>query len=84
MLGNVWEWVDEASPPGPATFERFKSLLKEMKLAPPARDEPWYMVRGQSFDAGEKLEPGSLWDISTAPERISSIITGFRCVKDAP
>jgi serine/threonine-protein kinase len=84
MSGNVWELMDEMSPPGPATFARFTNLFKELKLAPPTRDEPWYMVRGQSFSAGEKLEPGGLWDISTAPERISAIDTGFRCVKEAP
>ncbi|MCX6629747.1 MAG: bifunctional serine/threonine-protein kinase/formylglycine-generating enzyme family protein [Candidatus Solibacter sp.] len=83
MSGNVWELVDEVSPPGPQTFQRLTSQFKELKLAPPTREEPWYMVRGQSFDAGEKLEPGGLWDISTVPERLASINTGFRCVKDA-
>jgi serine/threonine-protein kinase len=83
MSGNVWELIDEVSAPGPATFERFTNQFKGLGLAPPTHDEPWYMVRGQSFFAGEKLEPGGLWDISTAPERSVAIDTGFRCVKDA-
>jgi serine/threonine-protein kinase len=82
MLGNVWEMVDEMSPPGPASFLRITNEFKKHNLAAPTHDEPWYMIRGESFFAGEKLEPGGLWDISTAPERSTSIITGFRCVKD--
>jgi serine/threonine-protein kinase len=83
MSGNVWELVDEVSPPGEGAFAKFTEVFRQLKLAPPTRDEPWYMVRGQSFFAGEKLDPAGLWDISTAPERSSAIDTGFRCVKDA-
>jgi serine/threonine-protein kinase len=83
LSGNVWELVDEMSPPGPETFKRFTNQFKTLNLAPPTREEPWYMVRGQSFFAGEKLDPAGLWDISTAPGRSAAIDTGFRCVKDA-
>ena len=65
MSGNVWELVDQVSPPGRASLAEFTKLFKALKLAPPTRDEPWYMVRGQSFVAGEKLDPAGLWDIST-------------------
>ena len=49
MSGNVWELVDQVSPPGNGAFAEFARLFHELKLAPPTRDEPWYMVRGQSF-----------------------------------
>jgi len=84
MLGNVWELVDQVSPPGPLALDRFSKLFKKLKLAPPTAGEPWYMIRGQSFRAEETLDPGGLWDIFTVPERGSTIDIGFRCVKDAP
>jgi formylglycine-generating enzyme required for sulfatase activity len=83
LSGNVWELVDQVSPPGNGAFAEFSKLFKEMKLAPPTRDEPWYMVRGQSFFAAEKLDPAGLWDNSTVPERGAAENIGFRCVKDA-
>ena len=84
MSGNVWELVDQVSPPGNGAFAEFARLFHELKLAPPTRDEPWYMVRGQSFFAAEKLDAAGLWDTSTVPERGSAPNIGFRCVKDAP
>ena len=84
MLGNVWELVDQVSPPGPLALDRFSKLFKKLKLAPPTAGEPWYMIRGQSFRAEETLDQGGLWDIFTVPERGSTIDIGFRCVKDAP
>ena len=83
LSGNVWELVDQVSPPGNGAFAEFSKLFKEMKLAPPTRGEPWYMVRGQSFFAAEKLDPAGLWDNSTVPERGAAENIGFRCVKDA-
>ena len=83
MSGNVWELVDQTSPPGNVAFAEFTKLFKELKLAPPTRDEPWYMVRGQSFFAAEKLDAAGLWDTSTVPERGANVNIGFRCVKDA-
>jgi eukaryotic-like serine/threonine-protein kinase len=82
MSGNVWELVDQLSPPGEGAFANFTDLFKRLKLAPPTRTEPWYMIRGQSFGAEEKLEPAGLYDISTAPERGPAPNIGFRCVKD--
>ena len=84
MLGNVWELVDQVSPPGPLALDRFSKLFKKLKLAPPTAGEPWYMIRGQSVRAEETLDPGGLWDIFTVPERGSTIDIGFRCVKEAP
>jgi serine/threonine-protein kinase len=83
MQGNVWELVDQVSPPGEGAFAEFTRVFKRLRLAPPTRSEPWYMVRGQSYSPEEKLVPGGLWDFSTAPERGSDFNIGFRCVKDA-
>jgi serine/threonine-protein kinase len=83
LSGNVWELVDQVSRPGEGAFAEFSKVFKELKLAPPTRDEPWYMVRGQSFSAAERLDPGGLWDNSTVPERGAAENIGFRCVKDA-
>ena len=82
MSGNVWELVDQMSPPGNGAFANFTALFKRLKLAPPTRTEPWYMIRGGSF-AEAKLDPAGLYDSSTAPERGPAPNIGFRCVKDA-
>ena len=84
MSGNVWELVDQVSPPGRGAMAEFTTLFKELKLSPPTRDEPWFMIRGQSFSPAEKLDPNGLWDFSTVPERGWANNIGFRCVKDAP
>jgi serine/threonine-protein kinase len=83
MSGNVWEMVDQVSPPGPGALGRFAKVFQALGQSPPTSNEPWYMVRGQSFVADETLNPAGLWDISTIPERASAIDTGFRCAKDA-
>ena len=83
MSGNVWELVDQVSPPGNGAFAEFSRLFKQLNLGPPTREEPWYMVRGQSFFAAEKLDPAGLWDNSTVPERGAAENIGFRCLKDA-
>ena len=83
LSGNVWELVDQVSPPGAVALAIFTQLFKDQKLAPPTLGEPWYMIRGQSFSAAEKLDPGGLWDNSTVPERGAAENIGFRCVKDA-
>jgi eukaryotic-like serine/threonine-protein kinase len=82
MSGNAWELVDQVSPPGEGALAIFTGLFKDLKLAPPRRDETWYMIRGQSFGAQERLDPAGLWDISTVPERGAAVNIGFRCVKD--
>ena len=83
MLGNVWELVDQVSPPGEGAFAEFTKQFRELKLAPPTRNEPWYMIRGNSFVAEERLDPAGLWDIFTVPERGGANNIGFRCAKDA-
>ena len=50
MVGNVWEFVDQFEPPTANALKRFQTLKP-----PPSKNEPWYMIRGQSW--GEPLCP---------------------------
>jgi serine/threonine-protein kinase len=76
MVGNAWEIIDQTGSPSENTLKRFRSMT------PPAtRDEPWYMIRGQS--CGEPLLPGVIWDSTVVPARWKDRYIGFRCAKDA-
>jgi eukaryotic-like serine/threonine-protein kinase len=76
MVGNVWEFIDEAVVPSPGVVERFAVTLKP----PPAQNEKWFMIRGESYS--EPLAKEVLYDSSTIPERWKDPTAGFRCVKD--
>jgi serine/threonine-protein kinase len=76
MVGNAWEFIDQTGPPSDNTLKRFLSMT------PPAtRDEPWYVIRGQS--CGEPLLPTVIWDSTMVPARWKDRYLGFRCAKDA-
>jgi eukaryotic-like serine/threonine-protein kinase len=77
MVGNVWELVDQLSDPSQEALKGFAMLN------PPARkDEPWYMMRGQSSqDKG--IDNNVIWDSAAVPARWKDPYVGFRCVKDA-
>ena len=75
MVGNVWEFVDQAEPPTPNALKGFKTL-KPL----PSKNEPWYMIRGQSYE--EPLFPAVIWDSTVVPGRWKAPNIGFRCVKD--
>jgi serine/threonine-protein kinase len=75
MVGNVWEWVDEATVPAPAIREQFGHILNP----PPAPHEVWRMIRGGSYV--EPLDPDVLTGFVSTPARYHSAIIGFRCVK---
>lgn len=83
MSGNVWELVDQLSPPGQGALDTFTKEFAKFKLAAPTTSEPWFMIRGLSF-VEKNLDPAGLWDSSTVPERGSHFNIGFRCVQDAP
>jgi serine/threonine-protein kinase len=76
MVGNVWELVEQLTPPGPLAIREFQKLMS------PAPDpgEPWYTIRGEAYD--RPLVDGALWDWSTVPARWQAENIGFRCVKD--
>jgi formylglycine-generating enzyme required for sulfatase activity len=78
MVGNVWELVAELSTPSKQSEEVFQKLLNP----PPGPDEPWYTMRGLSFQE-PSLMPGAVWDAAIVPARYKDLNIGFRCVKDA-
>jgi formylglycine-generating enzyme required for sulfatase activity len=77
MVGNAWEFVDQQRPPSPQALKGFPTLKP-----PPSAEEPWYMIRGQSY--GEPLLDAVMWDSAPVPARWKNIYIGFRCVKNAP
>ena len=77
MVGNVWEWVDEASTPSPELLATFRKLIGPQLSA---RDQ-WLRIRGKSYIEG--LDGNELWDSSPAPAQLRSPIVGFRCVRPA-
>jgi formylglycine-generating enzyme required for sulfatase activity len=76
MVGNVWEFIEKLSQPSEEAIENFR-----IKLNPaPRADEPWYQVRGESFD--DPLAQNVIWDSTTVPARWTAPNIGFRCAKD--
>jgi formylglycine-generating enzyme required for sulfatase activity len=76
MVGNAWEFVEQLSQPSLAAIENFRIRLNP----PPTPNEPWYMIRGGSFDM--PFSPAMVWDSTTVPARWTSPNLGFRCAKD--
>jgi len=74
MVGNVWEFVDEAYTP---TREALK-MYAPMK-PPPRLNEPWYRMRGQS--SADPLSSEVLFESAPVPGRWKNGDIGFRCVK---
>ena len=79
MVGNVWEYVDQLTTPGPGALQFWAAALKPK----PGPDEPWYQIRGLAIGEGEALEDSAVWDSFSAPARGKSDMIGFRCVRDA-
>ena len=80
MVGNVWEFVDQLTTPGPQALQFFAATNLDPK---PSLEDPWYQIRGQSFDKSEKLDDAAVWDSFSVPARWKSNIIGFRCARDA-
>jgi len=77
MVGNVWEFVDQQRSPSPDALKGFQTLNPR-----PRADEPWFMIRGQSFD--EPLQDLVISESATVPGRWKDVAIGFRCVKNLP
>lgn len=75
MTGNVWEWVDEARAPSAGAVGSFAKLLSP----PPTATEPWYMIKGGSFD--RPLAHGVPHEWVTVPARYGAPNIGFRCIQ---
>jgi formylglycine-generating enzyme required for sulfatase activity len=78
MVGNVWEFVEQISPPPSANALAY---FQQKLQPPPQPNEPWYLIRGESF-AEPNLDPTVLWDSAPVPGRWSALNLGFRCVRD--
>jgi formylglycine-generating enzyme required for sulfatase activity len=76
MGGNVWELIEQLTPPGPKALEYFRRAMRP----PPAATEPWFMVRGQSYQV--PLSENMIWDNVAVPARWKARDIGFRCVQD--
>ncbi len=75
MIGNAWEWAAQQTQPSEAALKDFQDLK------PPATaQEPWYVIRGLSFQA--PWSDRAIWDVGTVPARLVGPDIGFRCVKD--
>jgi len=77
MLGNAWEFVDDLRTPTPGAVATFRSLV----TPPPTAAEPWYAMRGGSFNT--PLADNLIWDSASVPARFRAPDVGFRCAKDA-
>lgn len=75
LTGNVWEYVDELRTPSDAAVRHYATI---MNPTPTAR-EPWYIIKGGSFD--RKLADGVAYEWSSFPARHFEKNVGFRCAK---
>jgi len=75
MTGNVLEWVDETRAPSAGAVEAFSKLLNP----PPKSTDPWYMIKGGSFD--RPLAHGILHEWITVPASFTAPNIGFRCIQ---
>ena len=71
MVGNAWEFIDQTVTPEPANVDYFAKHLNP----PPAPQELWYEIRGESFDdklalrTARAFEYGGVWEDSAVPAR---------------
>ncbi|MDX2150512.1 MAG: bifunctional serine/threonine-protein kinase/formylglycine-generating enzyme family protein [Bryobacteraceae bacterium] len=76
LVGNVWEFVDDLKTPSPAAVTHFAQIMN-----PPATaEEPWYSIRGGSFDV--PLAGSVPSEFASIPARFAAPNIGFRCAKD--
>jgi serine/threonine-protein kinase len=79
MVGNVLEFIDKTGKP---TLES-ESYYRQHLNPPPGPLEPWFEIRGRSFNDDLANYEG-VWEEAVAPARWARSMIGFRCVKDAP
>lgn len=75
LIGNVWEWVDDAHVPKPRNIVSLADRL----LPPPTKDEPWYAARGGAFDT--PLAEALPYKFLVLPARYRAPNLGFRCAQ---
>ena len=81
MVGNAWEWVNDVKTPDAKAVKGFRenSDLRNVNA-----EEPWYSIRGLSFEQPNNLMDSGVVDSATVPARAKLPGLGFRCVKDPP
>jgi eukaryotic-like serine/threonine-protein kinase len=75
MTGNVSEFIGEPKTPSEQAVQSFAQRLKPA----PSANEPWYTIRGGSFDA--RLAFGVVYESTSVPARFAAHDIGFRCAK---
>lgn len=75
LAGNAFEFVEEAVTPSPAAIEHFGKILNP----PPVVNEPWYSVKGGSFN--QPLSFAVAYEWAPIPARYPTVDIGFRCVR---
>lgn len=75
MAGNVLEYVDDQITPSAAAVLKFATVLNPPAMA----NEPWYSVKGGSFD--KPLAAAVSYEWIPIPARYSAPDIGFRCVR---
>ena len=78
LIGNAFEYVRDDITPSQAAIAHFSQVLNP----PPAHNEPWYSVKGGSFN--RPIAEAVPWEWTAVPARFTSPDFGFRCVKDPP
>ncbi len=78
MIGNVWQFVEEPRTPSAGARAAFQDKL----TPPPAPEEPWYEIRGESYKE-PAVDKNVIWDAASVPVRWHEQSIGFRCVRDA-
>jgi serine/threonine protein kinase len=76
MVGNAAEYVSDRVVPSPPLLQQFANAL----TPPPQTNEPWYSVKGGSFET--ELQFGVLYEYAPLPARYSNPSIGFRCVRN--
>ena len=78
MVGNVLEFIDKTGDPNAESRSWYAQRLKP----PPGPQEPWFEIRGRSFNLDLARDYGGVWEEAVAPAGWKSSTIGFRCVKD--
>ncbi|HYZ87182.1 MAG TPA: bifunctional serine/threonine-protein kinase/formylglycine-generating enzyme family protein [Bryobacteraceae bacterium] len=75
LAGNAMEFVEEPVTPSAGAIEHFSKIL----TPPPVVNEPWYSVKGGSFN--QPLSFAVAYEWAPIPARYPTVDIGFRCVR---
>ena len=78
MTGNAVEWVNQPEKPSDQAIKAMSGILSP----PPTANEPWFEVRGGSFD--RPLAEAVAYEFISMPARFHAANIGFRCAANPP